>query len=321
MKITFFAHLAPPRHCAGAERMLEAMLGVLVDAGHTVDWLLSRATLEIEPYDLHGITVHPLGSYDIATQLMGCDLVVSHLENMGRAMTWARLAEIPYILVMHNDLKLSMDWAAADAAAIVLNSQWMAEAYGHPTNGLIVRPPVFTEQYRTTPGDKVTLINLNEAKGGQVFADLARRMPDVEFLGVMGAYGDQIVPVLPNVEIRQHGTDMRDVYGSTRILLAPSSYESWGRVGVEAMASGIPVIAHPTPGLLESLDFAGNFVHRGDLDGWEATLRRLLEEPGIWERDSELSRHRSAKLEVLALEDLTRWLLTVEQLGASAAAA
>jgi len=56
----------------------------------------------------------------------------------------------------------------------------------------------------------------------------------------------------------------------------PSEYESWGRVGVEAMASGIPVIAHPTPGLQESLGDAGVFVDRNDIDGWERAIRRLL---------------------------------------------
>ncbi|MBQ1163612.1 glycosyltransferase, partial [Streptomyces sp. A73] len=76
------------------------------------------------------------------------------------------------------------------------------------------------------------------------------------------------------------GEEMAErVYGRTRVLLMPRSYESWGRAGCEALASGIPVEAHPTPGLCESLGEAGVYVDRNDLDGYEAVLRKLLEDP------------------------------------------
>lgn len=55
----------------------------------------------------------------------------------------------------------------------------------------------------------------------------------------------------------------------------PSESETWGMAGVEAMCSGIPVIAHPTPGLKESLGDAGIFVDRDDIDGWVEQLVRL----------------------------------------------
>ncbi|MFI1769152.1 glycosyltransferase family 4 protein [Streptomyces sp. NPDC020800] len=58
------------------------------------------------------------------------------------------------------------------------------------------------------------------------------------------------------------------VYSRSRVMLMPSLYESWGRVAVEAFASGIPVIAHPTPGLVESLGEAGIFAYRDDLNAW-----------------------------------------------------
>jgi len=67
-------------------------------------------------------------------------------------------------------------------------------------------------------------------------------------------------------------------------------------VGVEAMSSGIPVIAHPTPGLLESLDYAGIFVDRKDYKGWEDAIREL-DDPDEYSRKSELALKRVAELD------------------------
>src|SRR5690606_19301196 len=113
---------------------------------------------------------------------------------------------------------------------------------------VVVRPPVAAAEYATEPGDHVTIVNLFPNKGSALFWRLAERMPDVPFLAVRGGYGHQDIRRVPNVEVVPHLPchRMRDeVYARTKILLMPSEYESWGRVGVEAMCSGIPVIAHP----------------------------------------------------------------------------
>ncbi|UQA91872.1 hypothetical protein [Streptomyces halobius] len=44
---------------------------------------------------------------------------------------------------------------------------------------------------------------------------------------------------------------------------------------MEPFASGIPVIAHPTPGLVESLGDARIFAYRDDLNAWIHALRSL----------------------------------------------
>jgi hypothetical protein len=132
---------------------------------------------------------------------------------------------------------------------------------------------------------------------------------------VQGAYGRQVIPpvVPPNVTLAANTPRIRDeVYARTRILLMPSEYESWGRTGVEAMASGIPVIAHPTPGLRESLGDAGIFVDRDDTAGWADAIAELSD-PDVYAQVSRRAAARARELD--PAEDLETWRAAVESLA------
>ncbi|WPO75766.1 glycosyltransferase family 4 protein [Streptomyces sp. KN37] len=317
----------PPQHNAGAEHMLVSMLRPLVERGHDVQVWLSRYGKASETYDYRGIQVVPLEArLDFSAAVRKADVLLSHLECVPSTASLARGYGKPMVVLCHNTHRPSFrDMAAGGTALAVYNSQWMeaeAELFFaeypksvRPGTELVVRPPVFADEYATKPGKAVTLINCNAEKGGHVLEALARRMPEQPFLAVRGAYGEQILPDLPNVEIIEHvdGAAMREkVYARTKVLLMPSAYESWGRTGCEAMASGIPVVAHPTPGLCESLGEAGIFVDRGDLDGHEAVLRRLLQ-PAEYRLASKRAKARSAELDPSA--ELAAWCDAVEGLA------
>lgn len=327
MRIIARLHGYPPRHNAGAEWMAHSMLRALVERGHDVQVWLSRYSGDGKPYDLDGVHVIPLQArLDFATAVRTADVLLSHLENVPSTSALARGYGKPVVAICHNTHRPTFrDVASGGVALAVLNSRWMqreAELFYaeypkavRPSSALIVRPPVFADEYRTKPGSKVTLVNCNLEKGGRVLEALARRMPDTEFLAVAGAYGEQILPDLPNVEVLQQvpGSEMRaQVYAKTRVLLMPSSYESWGRAGCEALASGIPVVAHPTPGLCESLGEAGVFVDRNDLDGYEAVLRKLMQ-PAEYRLASKRARARSAELD--PTDELAAWCDAVEALA------
>ncbi|MEU4154696.1 glycosyltransferase family 4 protein [Streptomyces antimycoticus] len=327
MRVIARLHGYPPRHNAGAEWMVHSMLRALVARGHEVQVWLSRYSGGGQSYDLDGVHVVPLQArLDFATAVRTADVLVSHLENVPSTSALARGYGKPVVAICHNTHRTTFrDAASGGVALAILNSQWMAREaelfYAEypkairPDRTLIVRPPVFADEYRTKPGRKVTLVNCNKEKGGQVLETLARRMPDTEFLAVAGAYGEQILPDLPNVEVLQQvpGSLMREtVYARTRVLLMPSVYESWGRAGVEALASGIPVVAHPTPGLCESLGEAGIFVNRTDVDGYEAVLRKLLQS-AEYRLASKRAKARSAELDPTS--ELAAWCDAVEALA------
>ncbi|MEH0417797.1 glycosyltransferase family 4 protein [Streptomyces sp. B21-083] len=329
MQVVARLHAAPPRHNAGAEWMAWSMFRALVERGHEVTVWLSRYGEDHEPYDLDGVKVVPLESrLDFASAVRRAGVLVSHLENVPPTAALARGYGKPFVAICHNTfLPTFRDMASGGTSLAVFNSQWMArEAELHfvdhpksirPGASIVVRPPVFAAEYATKPGDRVTLVNTNPDKGGLLFHKLAKRMPDVKFMAVKGSYGEQTdYSDLPNVLEVEHvsGHDMREqVYARTRVLLMPSLYESWGRAGCEALASGIPVVAHPTPGLCESLTEGGIFVEREDLDGYEAVIRKLGT-ASEYRLASKRAKARSAELDPTA--ELSAWCDAVEGLAA-----
>ncbi|MGW7617424.1 glycosyltransferase family 4 protein [Streptomyces antimycoticus] len=328
LKIVARVHAMPPEHNAGAEHMLVSILRPLVERGHDVEVWLSRYGKAAEPYEYRGIRIMPLASrLDFPTSVRKADVLVAHLETVPSTASLARGYGKALVVVCHNTHQPTFrDVAAGGTTLAVYNSLWMereAELFFaeypksvRPERSLIVRPPVFADEYATRKrGDRVTLINCNPEKGGRVLEKLAERMPDTQFLAVTGAYGQQILPDLPNVEVLEHvdGAEMRErVYARTRVLLMPSSYESWGRAGVEALASGIPVVAHPTEGLCESLGEAGIFVDRADVDGYEAVLRKLRT-AAEYRLASKRAKARSVELDPSA--ELAEWCSAVEALA------
>jgi len=327
LSIVARVHAMPPEHNAGAEHMLVSMLRPLVERGHDVSVWLSRYGSVHKEYDYRGIKVVPLESrLDFSNAVKRASVLLAHLETVPSTASLARGWGKPLVVVCHNTHRPTFrDAAAGGTALAVYNSVWMereAELFFaeypksvRPASSLIVRPPVFADEYATKPGKAITLVNCNPEKGGKVLKALAERMPDQQFLAVKGAYGEQILPDLPNVEIVEHvrGEDMREkVYARTRVLLMPSSYESWGRAGCEALASGIPVVAHPTSGLCESLGEAGIFVDREDIDGYAAVLRKLGT-AAEYRLASKRAKARSAELDPSA--DLAAWCSAVEGLA------
>ncbi len=323
MRVLAMLHLAPPHHNAGAERMLLAMLRALVDRGHEVDILLSQKHPEITAdYEIHGIRVHRHRDKTDPFQFFpATDVIVTHLENTPRAAALGESFRIPVVKIVHNTFNATRGQLQRGIALAVYNSRWMAEEFSDiAVDSLVVRPPVAVAEYATKPGDCITLVNLFEPKGPTTFYALAERFPERRFLAVHGAYGVQVVRDLPNVEHVPHidGDRMRDeVYARTKILLVPSDYESWGRVGVEAMCSGIPVIAHPTPGLTESLGEAGIFCNRRDIDAWEKAINGLLK-PRNYAAASKKAKARAAELD--PAQDLERWCSAMETLATRRAA-
>lgn len=301
----------PPRSLVGAWMATHAQLAHLAARGHDVTVIPTHAAPFVA-YELDGVTVIPFDrGRTLDDGARHADLVVSHAGDNGAAARAAAAHRVPNVRMVHGHLG-DLARRCEGAALVVFNSHTLAAEQRCPAPWTVCHPPVDPTAYRTIPGTHVTLVNLCEAKGGELFWRLARSAPHRQFLGVTGGYGAQYLERRPNVTVIGHTADMvTEVYARTRILLMPSTRETWGMVAVEAMASGIPVVAHPTPGLVESLAGAGIFVDRADGQGWLDTIERL-HDPTEWALASALASARSAELD--PVESLTRFADHVERL-------
>lgn len=335
MNVLASIHLYPPEHLCGAEFFLHGVLKHLQKKGHTVKVLLHHANYykikEMYVYD--GVDVFPPDQNNIVNLFRWCDCVFTHLDYTNWTIHMAMMNRKPVFHLIHNTHKYLSIENAERPQFIVYNSEASKKLLNYSHDSIVVHPPVDYRHYEGERGDCITLINLNENKGSDIFYRIAERMGDRKFLGVMGSYDDQLTgkileyedrPVVAaenfqrkvykvdktpdNVEIIDKQVDIRNAYRRTRILLMPSRYESYGRTGPEAMASGIPVICTSTFGTLESCGKAGIYIqNREDIDEWIKAIRQL-DKKEEYNKASKKAKQRAMELDPEAeLDRLELW--------------
>lgn len=319
------------KHQAGGETSLHDALRYLATRGHDVAVLVGEPT-PTESYTLDGVQVYTVQTDQEAKSaplnlFPWADVVITQLKCAYRGSVIAQMFNKPLVHYAHNDHPSTKKGILNSAHLALYNTGWVRQSFRDSevfTPGLVLHPAVDPERYRVEkPGEYITLINLSMGgdgmydKGYATFFELARRNPKLKFLGVKGAYGTQAYEPLPNVEYMDHQEDIREVYKRTRVLLVPSKYESYGRVAVEAAASGIPSICSDTPGLSEALAGYGTFVEYGDYDGWNEWLKTLTNPEGAaYSLHSSEAKQRSAFLWEQSQKELEELGLIFEILAA-----
>ena len=298
MKVTVFSDRYPPTWCAGSEMMLHEILVELSRRGHSIDLFVRRETTS----QYGGVYVRPYSRDGFLRSAETADVVFSQLGEGVPPLVQADALNKPTVYFQHinNDVGVAR---LPRRTLLVCNSQTMRGKVRREGPTTVLYPPINAEYYATTPGDAVTLINMNRNKGGHLFWQLAAAMPDRQFLGVRGSYGSQITrKPLPNVTVLPHTPDIRSVYARTRLLLLPSEDESWGRVLIEAGASGIPSIASDIPNVREALNGSGVLVRGRELRPWVQAIE-AFDDAAHYAKFSQLAQQRAAQLSTPVLLD------------------
>lgn len=282
MNILFSIHLYPPQHLCGAEMMAHRMIKHLQSKGHHVRVLLHQANHYkiTNTYTYDGVDVFPPNSNVIENLFRWSQCVFTHLDYTRWTIGMAGLYKKPVFNLIHNTHKYPEIENANSSQHIVYNSLWAKDKLGYKWSNFILTPPTdyrdFELDVDSADNEYITLINLNENKGGEIFYEIAKAMPHKKFLGVKGSYDEQIIKDLPNITYIDKTTNILSVYNKTRILLMPSKYESWGITATEAMCCGIPVICTEAEGLKENCGKAGIYIKdRNDIQSWVKEITKL----------------------------------------------
>ena len=177
---------------------------------------------------------------------------------------------------------LRRDWFE-NAKYLISNSRYVREVvrkfYG--LDSVVVYPPVSPYKIVVDESEKtpkyITVIGDNPQSGHVFLGELARSFPDLRFWSIghtPGLRNDQ-----ENWKIdKSYIQDRKEIYRRTKILLVPRQYdETYGRIALEAMLNGIPVICSACGGMEEIV--LGKYVvsnFKNDKGEWMEKIKYVL---------------------------------------------
>jgi glycosyltransferase involved in cell wall biosynthesis len=210
----------------------------------------------------------------IAEQLkaLNARVVIGQNELSLPCVLAARAIGIVSIVNVHTPPKYgrSIREAVIQADYAVYNTRTAAEQWGEP-NAVVLHPPISPlPKEIKNKGDAYTLLSSLVNKGVEVVLALAKMYPDKRFIIVRSpaepTHGlpdfEERAALLPNVELHPR-VSPEEVYKyleQTRILLAPSRYETYGMSAIEAAGYGIPSIHVDTPHVREGIGEAAILI-------------------------------------------------------------
>jgi len=290
-KISLLTDSFLPVTYAGSEISVYETIKYLRMRGHTINVFVNRH--KVNEFD--GFPIYKLDMKDptCASFIENSDIIFYQMHNESLILQDIKNKKIPIYIFVHG--ADSYTWILQNKMPfpifVVYNSHMTQDLIPSLYDNMRMIPYVDTAQFKplrtlTIQNDVVCLINCDKNKGGQLFTNLANKMSDVQFLGIKGGYGIQVIEKSPppNLTYMETQKDIKVVFRQIGILLMPSRVETWGRAAVEAMSSGIPVIHSEAAGLVECVSGAGIMMPRDDEDGWMNAIRRILGDRAYRER-------------------------------------
>jgi glycosyltransferase involved in cell wall biosynthesis len=250
-----------------------------------------------------------VGGDAIITNSFGSNLLA--LRNGARVIYWVHSVRSIFLAGGPRRVDLvarrAVDWfAVRRAARVVANSRYTAnrvrQLYGREPDATVY-PGVDLELFRPSVGGPrgyaITVGRLSPEKGLDRLLDLWRDLPDLP-LHVGGSGPPEVERELrerapPDVVFRGglSPAAVADAYHGAAVAVFAAYGEEFGIAPLEAMASGVPVIAWREGGLVETVVDGRTGYLVGDPVTFRQRLRLLLHDPERWHTLSRFARQRA----------------------------
>jgi len=280
-----------PTTFAGSELSGYETIKYLRSRGHTITIFVKE--WRVDEYDGFKIYKYDTNDRFCQEEIQTCDLVFFQMGDDPKNLEIVKYRKEQVYVFIH--LVDRYPWLLQQKMSfpitVIYNSHMTQDTLPTLHDNMRMIPYVDTDRFkglreRTIQNNVVCLINCNKNKGGELFKELAIKMPNVQFLGVRGGYSNQIIDSNgpKNLTYMENQKDITVVFKKIGILVMPSKNETWGRTAVEAMSAGVPVIHSEAPGLVECVGGAGIMCVHNDLDAWVDAINRLINDRAYRER-------------------------------------
>lgn len=273
MKVLVFVKLYFHKNGSGGEAYLHHFLKRLKKERNLDIQVLLPDSKEIKKLEFEGITIHETteSTTSCLSYIDNCDLLITQLDNSEICLDYSLKKKIPSLMIFHNSIRDYNKFIENPNLIKIFNSNYVMNDYIKrellPVNNYLIYP--YTDfpklsKFRKQKQDRryITFINPSLNKGADIVVQLAEKFKTQKFLIVKGGYAayDQKPYLekfhnLPNAHIIENTPNIiKDIYLKSKIVLMPSTYESYGMVASEACCFGIPVIINRNgKGLLENM--------------------------------------------------------------------
>ncbi len=323
-------------------RSPEQYAGALIDRGVApISAADGVVVFALDSVDVHAVTSANLRLYVLKqVETFKPDLVVVSTDPLNilvhdlvrvQARKTVYLARTTHLLPFGPDSSFVSDVktdAIRQARAVVTVSRYLAEYIQRHSGIDAVHRPIQMMDSANWPNlgsvenTFVTMVNPCALKGISIFTGLAELFEDVAFAAVptwgTTARDRAELAAHANISVLEPVDDIRDLLRQTRVTLVPSLWcEGRGRVVVESMLSGVPVLASDVGGIREAVmgipcllpvTPIARYERRvdermirvpetlaQDLGPWRDALARLLEDRDHYSRMSASSREAAMR--------------------------
>ena len=251
-----------------------------------------RGQHHIGRHIVHTDPWHPLELTKLSEQLKPA-LIVCHVSGDDEIINSVAKLDLPTIFYIHG-CNISSKLLAALSMKhrrFVCESRFISDLASQRLEEYveIIKPLIDPDSYRVSQrGQEILVVNPHPIKGGYKVVEIARQMPNRQFLVIGGwshtANDPQVLEVerqlsqLENVHRVAHMADIRKAFRRARCLLMPCLVEeAYGRTAAEALIAGIPVLASNRGALPETVG-TGGFTLDPDapLTDWVAQLETFF---------------------------------------------